>query len=122
MDLSRCRQKLKEVTVAGTRLLPAFMSRRPLVKGGVYQAKTKCGKKGCKCEREGQLHLVWRFYSTARGRPTIRTLKKKDVLKYKSFTESYQRFRRARARLVKIHREQMELVNRLEEGMTKKKL
>jgi len=122
MDLSRCRQKLKEVIVAGTRLLPTFMSRKPLVKGGVYQTRTKCGKQGCKCEREGQLHVVWRFYCTVGGRTTIRTLKQKDIIKYRSLTESYQRFRRARSRLVKIHRKQMELVNRLEEGMTKKKL
>ncbi|MBW2045886.1 MAG: hypothetical protein JRI96_13560 [Deltaproteobacteria bacterium] len=117
MDLSQCRLRFRKSIDEPIKLLPIFLGKRLLIKGGVYQTKTKCGNKGCKCEREGKLHVVWRFYRSNKGKTEIRTLKKGDVTEYKRFTQNYRRFRWARARLVKIHREQIKLLNFLEQGL-----
>lgn len=117
MDLSKCRLRLRELINEEVRLLNIFIDRRPLIKGTVYLMKTKCGKKGCKCERVGQLHTAWRFSRSQEGKTQAEYLSKKDVLRYKRLTQNYRRFRRARARLVKIHQEQIKLLNFLEEGL-----
>ena len=122
MDISHCRQRLRQLSEEQESLLPILFGRKPLVKGGVYQTRTKCGKKGCKCEREGELHVVWRFYRSREGKTEIRSLKGEDIVRYKRLTENYRMFRCARARWVKIQRRQIELINFLEEGMTEKDL
>jgi len=119
MDLSKYRLRFRRLVGEQMKLMSVFLGQRILVKGGVYQTKTKCGNKRCKCERESKLHLVWRLYSSHKGKTQIRTLKKRDVLKYKKLTQNYQRFRRARAHLVKIHKEQIRLLNLLEKGLRK---
>ncbi len=119
MNLSQFRLKLRQLITEEIGLMKIFMERRPLLKGTVYLMETKCGRKGCKCEREGQLHTAWRFTRSHEGKPKAQYLTKEEVAKYKRLTQNYQRFRRARARLVKIHVEQMKIINLLEKGLRK---
>lgn len=121
MDLSWYRLKLRRLCSEEMKFVPIFLRRKPLLRGGIYKTKTKCGKKGCRCQREGKLHIVWRFYSSDKGKTKIKTLKRGDILTYQKFTQNYRRFRQARARLVKIHREKIRLINLIENGLSKRK-
>jgi hypothetical protein len=119
MTLSQVRLRLRKLINEQSRLSKIFMARKRLIKGGVYQSKSRCGKSNCKCVREGILHLVWRLYWTENGKTKLRALKYSELVYYQKLTRNYMRFRKARARSVKIHREMIELINVLEKGMTK---
>ena len=118
MDISRGRQRLRGLFYSQMRLLQTFLGTRVLVKGGIYKTKLKCGKKGCKCER-GELHEVWMFYRSEEGKTKIRTLSKEDVTEYGKYTRSYQKYRQARAGLVRLQKEQLRIIDLIEEGLRK---
>lgn len=119
--LSRYRLKMRRLLDEEEKLASVLMARQPLLKGTVYQMKTKCGKENCKCQKEGKLHTAWRITRSHKGSVYARYLKKEDdILKGRQLTENYRRFRQARAKLIKIHREQIKLVNLLEKGRREK--
>jgi len=122
MTLSQARLKLKQLANELIKLLDVFLARKPLVKGGVYPTKSRCGKPNCKCVKEGALHTVWRLYWSEGGKTKLIAIKKGTVYDYQRLTANYQRVRRARARLVKIHWEMIKLINLLEKGLTKGKV
>ncbi len=119
MTLSQIRLKLRKLIDEQRDLLTILIARKQLIRGGVYLNKTRCGKEHCKCVREGILHTNWKLYWTEQGKTRQRALKYSEVAYYQKMTRNYMCFRKARARLVKIHREMIDLVNRLEQGMTK---
>lgn len=119
MTLSQCRVRLRQLIQEQTRLLAVFLARKTLVKGGIYESKSRCGKPNCRCAREGIMHVIWKLYWTEGGKTRQQAIKKGMVYDYRRLTANYQRFRHARAQLVKIHRAMMVLVNQLEKGMTK---
>ena len=119
--VSPYRLKMRRLLDEEEELANVLMGRKPLLKGTVYQMKTKCGKEGCKCQREGELHTAWRISRSHKGGVYARYLKEeRDILKGKQLTENYRRFRRARADLIKVHREQIKLVDLLEKGRREK--
>jgi len=122
MTLSQARLKLKQLTNELVKLVDVFLARKPLVKGGVYQTKSRCGKANCKCAKEGALHPVWRLYWSEGGKTKLIAIKKGRVYEYQRLTTNYQRFRKARARLVKIYQEMMQLINSIEKGLTRGKV
>lgn len=118
MTLSQARLRLRRLLKEQGELLKVFLARRRLIKGGVYQARALCGKPNCRCLREGALHTHWRLYWTEQGKSRLRPLKGAEVKYYQKLTRNYQKFRKARARLVKIHQAMIELINCLEQGLT----
>lgn len=122
MTLSQARLKLRQLGNELIKLLDIFLARKPLIKGGVCLSQSKCGKPNCRCVREGKLHTVWKLYWTEDGKTRLKALKKGVVYDYQRLTANYQRFRKTRARLVKIHQEMIRLINLLEKGLTKGKV
>jgi len=120
MNAAKNRKKLQALLSEETRLMEIFLDHRQLIKGGIFKAKTKCGNKNCKCAREGKLHEVWRYYVSRDGKGNNRTVKKGELIRLEKGTTNYKRFRRARARLVKLHNEQLRLIDALEKAKTKK--
>ena len=119
MDISRYRLRLRELIEEERALVWILIGTKVIVKGYVYKMMVKCGKKGCKCEREGKLHSAWRISRSHKGKPQSRCISKREVIEYRKLTNNYRRFRQARAGLAKIHTEQIILINKLEQAMTK---
>ncbi len=122
MTLSQARLKLRQRGDELIKLLDVFLARKQLIKGGVCLSRSKCSKPNCRCVREGKLHAVWKLYWTEGGKTRLKALKKGVVYGYQRLTANYQRFRKARARLVKIYQEMIQLINFLEKGLTKGKV
>lgn len=116
IDISKGRQKLKQLIGEEQKISQVFMGGKPLLKGSVYKMMTKCGKRGCKCEREGELHSAWKISWSHDGKIKTRCITKKGFLGYKRLSENYRRYRQARARLVRIHDEQIKIVDILEKA------
>jgi len=90
-----------------------FFSDKPVVKGSAYELKTKCGKPGCKCAK-GQLHSCMVLSSSERGKTKLRAIPHGFLVEVQTKVRRYQELRRARARLVKVHKEMLKVMDQIE--------
>ncbi|MGQ9701600.1 MAG: DUF6788 family protein [bacterium] len=119
MTLSQCRLRLRQLTQELNKLIMIFLRRKILIKGGVCLTRSRCGKVNCRCVKDDALHLAWKLYWTEDGKTRQKTIGKGVVYDYQRLMGNYLRFRKARARFVKIYQEMIQLINLLEKGMTK---
>ena len=117
MDASQLRKRIQQHQRQIDEQLRHLKQRRPLVRGNVYNLRRKCGKTGCHCQ-DGQLHESWVLSVPEKGRKRMRTVPKAKRVQWKQMADRYRRFRRARARLVKLFAEIIKLVDELERGRT----
>ena len=117
MDKSRIRKQLQENQREVTELLRLLKQRPSFIRGSVYPLRRKCGKATCRCQ-EGYLHESWVLSVPEKGRKRMRTVPKGKRLKWQQMTDRYRRFRRARARLVRLFGEIIKLADKLERERT----
>ena len=117
MDASQLRKQIQQNQREMGDLLRMLKQRRHLIRGNVYKLRRKCGKAGCRCQ-DGHLHETWVLSVPEKGRKRMRAIPKGKRTQWQSMTERYRRFRRARARLVKLFAEALKLVDQLERERT----
>ena len=115
---SHLRLTLKMLLAHYQRTLEDLLPLRQLVKGSVYDLQTRCGKPSCHCASDdGPLHSSTVLSWSEHGKTRLRTLPPGERLRFTQLTESYRRFRQARAALVKLHRQMLVKVDRLEKTL-----
>ena len=115
---SRQRRVLLGLLQEYGRLLRQVLALRELLKGSVYELKTRCGKPSCHCaSRQGPPHSTTVLSWSEAGRTRLRAVGPKDRARWRRLAEDYRRFRQCRARLVKIHRQVLLAVGRLEKAL-----
>lgn len=112
-ELSHLRQRLRELLEELGEVLQAAYERGPVIKGTAYELARRCGKPNCRCTR-GELHRSMVLSWSEGGRSRLKSLKASQVDRVRAQTRSYARLRRARARVVKIGREMVEVMDRIE--------
>jgi hypothetical protein len=117
MDASQLRKQIQQRQREIGDLFRVLKQRRPMVRGNVYNLRRKCGKVGCRCQ-EGLLHESWVLSVSEKGRKRMRAIPRGKRTQWQSMTERYRRFRRARARLVKLFAAIIKLVDELERERT----
>lgn len=117
MDASQLRKQLQHCQREFGDLLRVLKQRRPLIRGNAYNLRRKCGKDGCRCQ-DGHLHESWVLSVPEKGHKRMRAIPKGKRAQWQLMTERYRRFRRARARLVKLSAEIIKLVDELERERT----
>lgn len=116
--LSRMRQTLVRLREEVLRLLDVLLAREPLLRGSVYLLRRKCGRPSCHCV-DGERHPTWVLATTGpRGR-RLRAIPPSRLAEARRLAEHYRRFRRARARLVQVHRQILSGVDQLEAARRK---
>ena len=113
--LSRLRKSLTEMVNESRKLVHILSHRQAMVKGSVYQMQRKCGKPNCRCA-EGLPHSSMVLSWSEGGRTRLLSVPEKNLDVLRQQTEQYQRFRKARARLVQLHKNMLEVINRIEEA------
>ena len=99
-------------------LLQGLLSTRQLLKGSVYELKTRCGKPSCHCATpQGPLHSTHVLSWSQAGKTRLRPLSASDLPRWRQLTEAYRRFRQARARLVKLHQQILLALDGLEQAL-----
>lgn len=112
---SRQRQLLGELEQQHRQLVASLLEIRELLKGSVYELKTRCGKPSCHCAApDGARHTNPVLSWSDQGKTQLRTLPAKEVERTRRLTENYRQFRQTRAALVKLHRRILTSVDRLE--------
>jgi hypothetical protein len=115
---SRQRQLLGELSEQHRQLVESLLEIRELLKGSVYELKTRCGKPACHCAApDGVRHTTPALSWSDRGKTQLRTLPAKEVERARRLTENYRRFRQVRAALVQLHRRTLATIDRLEKAL-----
>jgi len=117
---SRLRQSLVRLAGEVRELIESFLSNQPVVKGSVYELKRKCGKPGCKCA-QGELHARMVVSASEEGRTILQVIPHGFLVEVERKVRRYQELRRARAKLVEIHRQMLRVMDEME-GMRREDL
>ena len=115
---SRQRQILLGLLEECRRLIKQILALRELLKGSVYELKTRCGKASCHCALpDGPLHSTTVLSWSQAGRTRLRSIAAEDLPRFRRMAEDYRRFRQCRAGLGKLHRQVLLAVDRLEKAL-----
>jgi len=112
-QVSRIRKRIGQLARQRRAAEQVLVERSVLLKGIVLEVQRTCGKEGCKCAR-GQKHTCWQVTASVEGKSRTRNVPRRYVGKVKELTKNYRRFRQARARWVRLHREMVEWINEME--------
>jgi len=110
---SRLRQSLRRLSDEVGQLVEPYFSNKPVIKGSVYELKTKCGKPGCKCT-QGQLHHRMVVSASEKGKTKLRAIPRGFLVEVQIKVSRYQELRRARARFVEVHREMLRVIDEMD--------
>ena len=115
---SRLRQALQTLLGDYQRQVDTLLPLRQLVKGSVYDLRTRCGKPSCHCAADqGPLHTSTVISWSEHGKTRLRTLPPGELPRFRQLAGNYRRFRQARAALVKLHRRIVAHIDRLETAL-----
>ena len=117
MGAAELRKQIQQRQRELSDVLRGLKQRRPLLRGSVYMLRRKCGKAVCRW-LDGHLHESWVLSVPQKGRKRLRTVPKGKRTQWQQMTERYRRYRRGRARLVKLFAEILRLVDELERERT----
>jgi len=107
------RQSLIRLAEEMKQLTEPFFSDKPVIKGSVYELKTKCGKPGCKCA-QGQLHGRMVVSASEKGKTKLRVIPSGFLVEVQGKVSRYQELRRARKRLVELHKKMLKVIDEME--------
>ena len=110
---SRLRQSLKRLSDEARKLIEPSFSDKPVIKGSVYELKRKCGKPGCKCA-QGELHSRMVLSASEKGKTRLRVIPHGFLVEVQIKVRRYQELRRARSRLVEVHRKMIRVMDEME--------
>ena len=110
---SRLRQSLKRLYDEIKQLIEPSFSDKHVIRGSVYELKRKCGKPGCKCA-QGELHSRMVLSASEKGKTRLRVIPHGFLVEVQIKARRYQELRRARARLVEVHREMIRVMDEME--------
>ena len=110
---SQLRQSLARLANEIGQIVEPFFSDKPVIKGSVYELKTKCGKPGCKCA-QGQLHHRMVLSASEKGKTQLRAIPHGFLGDVQTKVRRYQELRRARVRLIEVHKTMLQLMDEME--------
>lgn len=110
---SRSRKRVLDLHGQERALLEKLVSCRSLTKGSVYNLKTRCGKPSCACA-QGEMHSAMVLSWSQSGKTKLLTLQPGDLDRLIRLTGEYRAFRQARSKLVKLQKELLKEVDKLE--------
>jgi Family of unknown function (DUF6788) len=115
---SRLRQTLRTWMADYQQRLEDLLPLRQLLKGSVYELRTRCGKPSCHCASpDGPLHSSPVLSWSEHGKTRLRTLPPSEATHLRHLAENHRRFRQDRAALVKLHRQILLVIDRLERAV-----
>jgi hypothetical protein len=109
---SHLRKSLTRLAEEIDQLVEPFVSGKSVMKGSVYELKRRCGKPGCRCS-EGQLHSRMVLSVSEEGKTKLRVIPRGFLTDVRVMVRRHQRLRRARARLCRVHKEMLQIMDEM---------
>jgi len=114
---SRTRQRLRETGLRHQQQLQLLLREKgPLVRGSFGTRSRLCGQPSCHC-RKGELHTSKYLTATQDGKVRQVHVPVGDEREVSDGVKRYRRFRKARARLAELARQQLVLIDELGESL-----
>ncbi len=110
---SQLRHSLRKLSDEVRQLINPFFSDKPVIKGSVYELKTKCGKPGCKCAK-GELHHRMVISASEKGKTKLRAIPHGFLVEVQTKVRRYQELRRVRVRLIEAHKKMLQTMDDME--------
>ena len=110
---SQLRHSLRRLSDEVRQRINPFFSDTPVIKGSVYELKTKCGKPGCKCAK-GEPHHRMVVSASEKGKTKLRAIPHGLLGDVQTKVRRYQELRRARVRLIEVHKNMLQLMDEME--------
>jgi len=110
---SQLRQSLRRLANEIRQVGEPFFSDKPVIKGSVYELKTKCGKPGCKCAK-GQLHHRMVISASEKGKTNLRAIPHGFLVEVQTKVRRYQELRRVRVRFIEVHKKMLQVMDEME--------
>jgi hypothetical protein len=110
---SQLRQSLRRLANEIRHVGEPFFSDKPVIKGSVYELKTKCGKPGCKCAK-GQLHHRMVVSASEKGKTKLRAIPHGFLVEVQTKVRRYQELRGARAKMVEVNKKMLQVLDEME--------
>lgn len=110
---SQLRQSLGRLANEISQIVEPFFSDKPVIKGSVYELKTKCGKPGCKCAK-GQLHHRMVVSASEKGKTKLRAIPRGFLIEVQTKVRRYQELRQVRVRLIEVHKKMLQVMDEME--------
>ena len=110
---SQLRHSLRKLSDEVRRLINPFFSDKPVIKGSVYELKTKCGKPGCKCAK-GELHHRMVISASEKGKTKLRAIPHGFLVEVQTKVRRYQELRQVRVRLIEMHKKMLQTMDEME--------
>jgi len=118
--LKRLQKELRALRKELSTVFQELLRQGPILPGCVYVNRRRCGRLTCHCIH-GRLHETELLsYRGGAQLMTVVPRNETELEKFRKLTEPYRKFRKARARLRKIHRKMLEVINQIEEIRVKK--
>jgi hypothetical protein len=112
-DLSSLRSQWHPLLQELQALLESFLGREPLLPGTLYTLRRRCGKPTCHCT-QGELHASTVLSYRGHGRTQTITPAPEHLPSVRKLTDDYRRFRKARTQLLRLQRQMLTLIDRIE--------
>lgn len=117
-DASRQRQILRELVADYGRQLRQILQVRHLLKGSVYQLRTRCGHPSCHCARDrDRRHSATVLSWSEAGRTRIRSIPVPERARVRRWAAQYRRLRQARVAVSRLHQQILRAIDRLEQAL-----
>jgi len=110
---SQLRQSLARLANEIRQIVDPFFSDKPVIKGSVYELKTKCGKPGCKCAK-GEPHHRMVVSASEKGKTKLRAIPHGFLVEVQTKVHRYQELRRARVRLIEVYKKMLQTMDEME--------
>jgi hypothetical protein len=114
---SKARQRLREAEQARSGFVEQLLGSDVMVEGSFVTLERKCGKPNCHCAT-GEKHIGKFLSRSEGGRTRLFYVPASDELDVSTRAESYRRFRRARAELMKLAQLSARIADELQEALT----
>ncbi len=119
MDAARCRQELDSLLARLPALLAPVFETTPMMAGGIYQRRFRCGQPTCHCA-SGSLHEYPSLATWGGPKKDVRRIRpEEDIERLRALTERYRAVRSARTSFLAWSRRVVKLIDALESARTR---
>ena len=113
MEISKIRQKVRQLREVRSRLEKNNMNMGPMVEGSLITHYKPCGNKRCKCAR-GELHGPYWYLSTQKERKTrLKYIPKQKLKRVSQLANTYKEFQRNIQEIRSLNKEIDELLKQI---------
>jgi hypothetical protein len=116
--VSASRQRAAGIAKGLRQAVQPLLHPQTLLRGTVYELRTRCGKSSCACARSNEKrHRRWVLSYTVEGQKRMRVVPLNRLAEWRRWADNAREFRLQRARVSEMTRQLLEDIDVIERGL-----